>query len=520
MHRILPLLFCLAGPFLYAQYGALDPTFGNGGFVTTPFGMGNDLVIQPDGKILVTGSLYDSIDHLVLIRHLSNGERDPSFGSNGIVLLPDQPYTAVGWRIALQSDGKIVVAGGHNFTAPQPSDLILVRFLPNGQLDPSFGLNGLATWDALGGREVVRAFVIQRDGKILLVGDATEIALGIRLLLVRFTSEGRLDISFGNQGSLILDYGSTITAATGVTELSDGKLMVCATYLLPQELVSDILLMRFMPDGTPDLSFGNSGILWHDFGFYEQTRQLLLQPDGKFLIATDPANPYPRFGISRFLPNGSPDVGFGDQGLVLVDFGSELASAIEMAIQADGKIIAVGGVKNNDPLINDEVVVARFLYNGSLDLTFGDSGIVKTNFGLESQDAAFAVALQPDHKIVVTGYMHPSAGIFDIILARYLSNYEPPPYDTSARDELFGLYPNPTSGAFTVQFGLSRSTTVSLDMYDAQGRFLQTLLHPHIRAEGIYTEPLVLDSTIPSGAYFLVMIRDGVRRSLAVVKQY
>jgi len=71
----------------------------------------------------------------------------------------------------------------------------------------------------------------------------------------------------------------------------------------------------------------------------------------------------------------------------------------------------------------------------------------------------------------VTGYTDPSAGIFNIILARYLSNYEPPPYDTSARDELFGLYPNPTSGAFTVQFGLSHSTTVSLNMYDAQGRF-------------------------------------------------
>ncbi|MCC6282067.1 MAG: T9SS type A sorting domain-containing protein [Saprospiraceae bacterium] len=521
MHRILSLLFCLAGPFLYAQYGALDPTFGNDGFVITPSGMGNDLVIQPDGKILVTGSLYDSMDHLALIRHLSNGERDPSFGNNGIVLLPDQPYGAVGWQIALQSDGKILVAGGHGFSGPQPSDLLLVRFVPEGQLDPSFGSNGIVSWDALGDREILRALVIQRDGKILVAGEALETALGIRLFLVRFRSDGQLDTGFGNGGALLLDYGITILYTTGLGELNDGKLILCASYVLPQEAVSDIFLMRFMPDGSPDLSFGNNGTLRHNFGYYQLTRPLLVQPDGKYLVLTNPEDLSQQFAVARFLPDGQADTDFGEQGLAIVRFGQNTigASSLDVAIQPDGKIISVGSVKNIDPLVYDELVVARFLYNGALDLTFGDSGVVRTNFLPEAQDVALAVALQPDHKIVVTGYTHP-ANDFNIILARYLSNYEPPPYDTSARDELFGLYPNPTSGAFTVQFGLSRSITVSLDMYDAQGRFLQTLLHPQVRAEGIYTEPLVLDSTIPSGAYFLVMIRDGVRRSLAVVKQY
>jgi len=521
MNRILPLLLCLAGPFLYAQYGTLDPTFGNGGFVITPSGMGNDLVIQPDGKILVTGSIFDSLEHFALIRHLPNGERDSSFGNNGIVLLPDQPYGAVGWQIALQADGKILVAGGHNFAGPQPSDLLLVRFLPDGHLDPSFGSNGIVSWDALGDREIVRALVIQRDGKILVAGQATETALGIRLFLVRFSSDGQLDTDFGNGGALLLDYGITILYTTGLGELNDGKLILCASYVLPQENASDIFLMRFMPDGSPDLSFGNNGTLRHDFGFYELSRTLVIQPDGKYLVATLAENVYQRFAVARFLPDGSPDTDFGEQGLAIVPFAENTigASSADVAIQPDGKIIVVGTVKSTDLFFDNELMVARFLDNGALDFTFGDSGVVRTNFLLEAQDVALAVALQPDHKIVVTGYIYSATG-FDIILARYLSNYEPPPYDTSARDELFGVYPNPTSGAFTVQFGLSRSTMVSLDIYDAQGRFLQTLLHPQVRAEGIYTEPLVLDNTIPSGAYFLVMIRDGVRRSLAVVKQY
>lgn len=518
MHRILPFVFCLIGHILYAQYGALDPTFGDGGFTIFPSGIGNDVVVQPDGKILVIGIRYDSVDRITLIRYLPNGKLDPDFGNNGLVLLPDQPDGAIALQLALQADGKILVAGGNDLTTVQ--NLLLIRYLENGHLDTSFGTNGLVSWDALGDRELPRAIVVQRDGKILLVGDAIETTFGIRAFLVRFKINGDLDTGFGNGGSITMDFGSPIVYATGAEEMEDGKLIVCATYTLPQESISDILLLRFMPDGTPDISFGNNGVVRHDFGGFEGTRQLLLQPDGKIILAIDPEGDY-KFSLCRFLPDGKADSDFGENGLVILDFNNHSsADALDIAIQLDGKIIAVGDVRNIDPTFYDELVVTRFLYNGALDLTFGDSGIVKNNFRPVTQDVALAVTLQPDHKIVVTGFLNDSNNRPDLLVARYLSNYEPPPYDTSARDALFQLYPNPTAGAFTVQFGLSRSTTISLDMYDVEGRYIRTLLPEQIRGEGIYPEPLVLGSDIPSGAYILNLIRGDTQSYLPIVKQY
>ncbi len=522
MPRILVLFICICSAILHAQDGAIDLTFGNGGVVITPSAEGYDLAIQPDGKILTVGVIIDTVDLFGVIRYMPDGQRDTSFGNDGLLALPDRPFGATAWCIALQDDGKIVVVGGYNFKPPAPQpDMLIARYLPSGVLDLSFGTNGIVTWDAFGDLEVANCLIIQRDGKILVSGYTIETTVGLYAFLVRFTADGDLDESFGASGAIFTDNGCDTFEATGMAELEDGRIFVCANCKDGQPSLTSIHLMRFLPDGTYDTSFGNAGRITYDFDTQIASWRLEAQPDGKFVIATTVIDNTLRFAVSRFLPDGSADPAFGEDGISIIDIGPHIAyvGTLDVAIQPDEKIIAVGTAHNTDESISSELVIARLLPNGALDYAFGDSGLVKSNFIPGMRDKPTAVVLQPDHKIVVTGYIFDGPGLF-MFVARYLSSFEPPPYDTLARDELFQLYPNPTADAFAVQFGLSHSTTISLDLYDVQGRYLQTLLEPQIRAEGIYTEPLILDANIPSGAYFLVVIRDGGRRCLPIVKQH
>jgi len=125
--------------------------------------------------------------------------------------------------------------------------------------------------------------------------------------------------------------------------------------------------------------------------------------------------------------------------------------------------------------------------------------------------------VQPDHKIILSGYTTTGSD-FGVALARYGSNYEPPPADTNALRAFMRLYPNPTEGDATLEFWLGKESSVSLDLYDAQGRLVQNLWLPETRSAGTYAEPLALGDFVAAGTYFLALERNGERRYLSVVK--
>lgn len=187
------LSFCLTSQLLSAQHGTLDPTFGNDGLVLASYGKyadGSDMVLQPDGKILVTGSVIDSVNRMAVFRFLPNGDLDATFGDSGIAILPQQPYGSAGVAIALQKDGKIIAVGLNNISIPD-DNLALVRFLPDGKLDPSFGDSRLSMTDIWGNREVPSDIVIQPDGKIVVAGMSNDTTFGTRLILLRFRPNGQ-----------------------------------------------------------------------------------------------------------------------------------------------------------------------------------------------------------------------------------------------------------------------------------------------------------------------------------------
>jgi uncharacterized delta-60 repeat protein len=405
-----------------AAGGSLDPSFGSDGVATTWLN-GNSasaLVIQPDGKLVVvgtwtpTGSALPS--SIALARYSPTGVPDPGFGNNGVVttaLGGLAPGTSAGAEAAvLQPDGKIVAAGWGPGAAPKTSNsqFTLVRYSPDGSLDTSFGNGGVVTTTLGLIGSTAYSVVLQPDGKIVAGGHVADSA-GDLSALVRYLPDGTLDTSFGYGGSIVFGggYGGGLTA---VALQPDGKILAVGG-LEP--------LTRFNEDGTRDPSFGAGGV---SAAPTAGANALALQPDGKIVVAGGEGASGPTFGLVRVNSDGTADTSFGTGGVVTTQIGSGNATASGVAVQPDGKIVAAGRSASQDTSGNPSQLftVARYTTGGSLDSTFGGSGIVTTLPSSTWSSGATAVALQPDGKIDAAGWAAPVGWVDspEFMLARYL----------------------------------------------------------------------------------------------------
>ncbi len=396
-----------------AAPGDLDPTFGTGGKVTTVFGHNTafDVAIQTDGKIVVVGGSGD----FALARYNPDGTLDTSFGSNGLILSDlGEPFDEA-FAVTILPDGKILLAG-----AAGCDNFALARYNPDGSLDIGFDGDGKVTTD-FGSCDRAFAVAVQADGKIVAVGHSLEAQ---DFALARYNADGSLDVTFGNTGKVVTDFGG-YDAPTGVSIQKDGKIVVGGA-----GGPNDFALARYNPDGTLDASFGISGKVLTDFGGYDAANDLALQADGKIVLA-GVGGVFNGFAVARYNTDGTLDASFGDDGRVTTRFfGESVETANGLAIQPDGKIVAVGFAYSSfDP----SFALTRYNTDGSLDQSFGTAGIVTTDFGDPgdvgvlcpparkdcSEDIARKVAIQPDGKIVVVGGAGAGVPSRLIALARY-----------------------------------------------------------------------------------------------------
>jgi uncharacterized delta-60 repeat protein len=423
-----------AGPYDFAlmRYnadGSLDTSFNGSGKTTTDFQGGgstnNDMAhavaIQPDGKIVAAGNGSVTIDDtttagFALARYNADGSLDASFDADGKVITPAAPqFGSVAYGAAVQADGKIIAAGyGHSFGTW--TDFTLVRYNANGSLDTSFDTDGIILTDFSLSNEHARALVLQTDGRIVAAGYKGE-GSGDDFALVRYNTDGSLDTSFDTDGKVVTDLGYPTTSGTGdVATQADGKVVVAG--YSSNGFNDDFAVLRYNADGTRDSSFGTGGKALTDIsGFIqgERARAIAIQPDGKIIAAgeTTLSVTGSDFALVRYNADGSRDNSFNDDGIVTTDFTTnsfDFANAV--TIQPDGKIVAAGVVSVN---ANFDFAIARYNPDGSLDTTFDGDGKVTTSFSANS-DAAYAVVIQPDGKIVAAGNQSSNP---DFILARY-----------------------------------------------------------------------------------------------------
>jgi len=426
--------------FALARYntdGTLDTTFGTGGKVTTDFtdirgtittwgrsdsDNANAVAIQSDGKIVAAGTA--GVTDFALARYNTDGTLDTTFGTGGRVTTysstdPSYFYDATASAVAIQSDGKIVVAGYAYNSDQQVNynqyDFALARFNTDGTFDSTFGTGGIVVTAVGEGTDYDYAYAvaIQTDGKIVAAG-----ATGPRS-----------------------NYGGTN---------------------------DKFALVRYNTNGTLDTSFGTGGTVTTTIGTYSDAYAIAIQTDGK-IVATGYAykGDYADFALARYNTDGTLDTSFGTDGAVTtaISDNSNVDNARAVAIQTDGKIVAAG--------IDSTYYFALVRYNtdGTLDTTFGTGGMVTTT----NYDKAYAVAIQSDGKIVAAGHGYSSSSYYtDFVVVRYLTGAATPTPTPQPSPTPLST-PSPTQGGAGIIFGFIndaddnalQGVTVTLDGADS-----------------------------------------------------
>lgn len=414
-----------------ARPGDLDPTFGNGGVVSTvnpnyASSIGNS-ALQADGKIVVVGAIGyagsgDGREPFVA-RYKTDGTLDPTFGNGGVVTTHFQQQPNVNDNgsynaVAIQSDGKIIAAGisSQNSLSFYYSDPVLARYNSDGSLDATFGSGGKvftntgtqASGFYASGSMMIYNLRIAPDGSFYAIGgdgDRSVPGSGVYVrpaMIIKYSSNGSVIASvFPNYTPIdpFLNKRST----TSVLQ-PDGKLIVNLNGNRGSSFsIADFVLMRFNSDLSVDTTFGTNGLAITDFGTgIEQANGIVLDPNGKITVSGNQGSR--TTFAARYNPNGSLDTGFGNNGkVVILDAGGLFYGIGGQGIvrQPDGKYVIAFGT------ISGGLGALRLLPSGSLDPTFGYGGIA--NYQSNSPDSPYptltgiggGILLQPDGKILL-----------------------------------------------------------------------------------------------------------------------
>lgn len=381
--------------------GNLDLSFGTGGKVITSVGSSDDLgqavAVQADGKIVVAGCVRmgSNFDTVAVVRYLPDGSLDTSFNSTGIASFPTGFNGSFNASLAIQADGKILV---HGF-------FTLARLNTDGSLDTTFNSTGKASTSPYFGSSTL----VQDDGKIVVAGYAT-VSGNNHFALIRYNASGTLDSGFNGTGRVTTLVGSGADIAQKVVQQNDGKLVVTGYTTIAAPSDRAVATVRYNTNGSLDTTFNGTGIVTTDFGTSDdEGKSVAVQSDGKIVVAG--------FGGStrhalllRYNTDGSPDPTFNGTGQLVTTGNS--STAYGLALQEDGKILVAGASANY-------FLVLRCNPNGTLDSSFNDTGMVTSDIG-PGNDIATNLAVQSDGRVVLVGQASNGTNN-DIGVARYLA---------------------------------------------------------------------------------------------------
>ena len=330
----------------YNANGSLDTTFGTGGIVTTDIGNVDNasfaLAIQPaDGKLIAAGSSINGMnDDFAVVRYNTNGTLDNTFGTGGIVTtnFAGNSFDYIE-AVALQPDGKIVAAGslfnGSSFL------FALARYNTNGTLDDTFGTGGRVTTSFTNVDDLARAMVLQPDGKIIVAGEADT-----DIVVARYNSNGTLDTTFDGDGKAITSIG-LFDAAYDVALQPDGKIVIAgeagdgnnSDFVAARYESTGSLDLTFDGDGIVTTPIGSSNEIATAISL--QSNGKIIVGGFSFNGGNDD------FALVRYNSNGTLDSSFGTGGKVTTDFSSSNDYALALAIQAASRVIVVGSSNTN-----------------------------------------------------------------------------------------------------------------------------------------------------------------------------
>ena len=361
--------------------GKLDQAFGQGGVASVNVAVGGKTVemaravaVQPDGKIVIsgpvekdpkaTGAAAKDTD-IAVIRFDATGKPDPAFGKGGTARVDIGAGKAVGesyvadnsWGMAALAGGRVVVFGSSPAADRNDADYAIVGLTGAGVLDPAFGTKGITRVDVNQATDNARGVVVQPDGKLVFAGYSRNSEGVIDPVLIRTSSDGKLDSGFGKDGvataSLV---PGGIAEAYGVALQGDKFVLAGYGRGASADEKVDMMSMRFNADGSWDKSYGTDGLTRVDIaGDADRGRNVAVLPDGRILIVGSGS---PQAGASDAMvvlldKDGKPTSRFGTDGRVLSDLGGPGDAWFGLTQAGDGKSLTFVGYKGANPEATD-----------------------------------------------------------------------------------------------------------------------------------------------------------------------
>ncbi|MCS7466941.1 VCBS domain-containing protein [Stieleria sp. ICT_E10.1] len=401
----------------YLPDGTLDSSFGQGGIVIPDLPgthWAEAVAIQADGKILVAGSQANKI---AVLRLLPNGAPDTSFGDGGLVSAgPGSSNRLFGVDMAIDGAGNLaVLARTSNSSAPTSLDFFVARFLgTNGDLDPTFGSasphgSGLVSVDFNNGFDQPTAVAIGANNAIVVVGRTKELVSGSNddFAIARLSSNGELDSTFDGDGTKVVDFGFGNDEARTVAVDASDRLVIAGR--AESASSTDFAVLRMDAAGNPDATFGSSGLLTIDVGSsFDIATDVAFDGTDLVLVGLGPSD----LPVLRLQDDGAPDPSFDADGIQTIDFGASNDRGNAILVDGSGTITVAGDTFSQD------FVLAQLDSTGQLSPDFGDGGKVVTDIQSPGRNIGNAGLALPDGKMVVAGSSGPSP-FEDFAVARY-----------------------------------------------------------------------------------------------------
>jgi uncharacterized delta-60 repeat protein len=484
--------------------GTLDPTFANNGKFVLDNGnldLFTDVEIQNDGKIIAIGITYDAawVASAQAIRLMPDGTIDQSFATNGIFTY-SLNYEANVYGCVIRDNGKIVMAG--STTDYNGYKILLIQLNENGTLDETFGNGGVVVLkigpDINNFEDHAYAIALHDDGMILIAGKSYNESYQFVPVVVRFTETGALDTSFGTEGIASIPVIDVENDFDCLVVQDDGKIVASGHYA--NELLSfALLVVRFLPDGTLDDTFGDNGIINYPYQADAEGFGITLATDEKILITGFTASASYNYSMMliKFDQQGNPDPGFGDGGLVIADYG-QYDIGYGIYVQGDEKIIVAGTTGELVPG-NCNMAIWRYNPDGTLDNTFGLDGMSIIQIS-EGPDEGLAMAHQNDGKVVIAGKSYNN--IYDYAMVRILNDFS----TGIPKNEIttFSITPNPAAqnSNLMISYELSAPDNIRFEVINATGTIV-SLIELGYQDAGLQTSSFTLPSSIGLGVYYI-----------------
>jgi len=437
----------------FCQGGFLDASFGNGGIIQQDLGpgeqAGSSVTMQPDGKILVGGYGQPGLfTDFMLMRYLPNGTLDLSFGTDGVVYTDIIGFTENSCIVLVQEDGKIVIAGSYFSDGGTSTDIALARYTTDGVLDPTFDSDGIVLSNLPSVANTIYDGLIQADGKIILAGSGGMDSSEKDYLVLRYNTDGTLDYTFDSDGRVFVNITTVKDICYSIKQQSDGKFIMAGT--TGHLSGANVTVVKINEDGSMDNTFGTGGIVTTAYGSgADYGTGIAIQSDGKYVVCGNTYNGTSfDFMLLRYNEDGSLDATFDGDGALTYDLAGLNDSWEDVHIMDDDKIVVSGYAEQ---VTGYDFVVGRYNADATLDMGFGTNGLVTTDI-VGSMDKAYSSVIQSDGKIVLCGYADNGVD-YDVVLARYYL-YGTLSSETENNSETgIAISPNPTKGLVHLVYG-------------------------------------------------------------------